>query len=70
MNIEQLNEQFTNETVCRQFFEAARWPKGRICPHSSLSKIYYRSGVLDSILEKTATWYMQMRPCDYNHPKL
>ena len=40
MNIEQLNEQFSNETVCRQFFEAARWPKGRICPHCSFNVSY------------------------------
>ena len=40
MNIEQFNEQFSNETVCRQFFEAARWPKGRICPHCSFNVSY------------------------------
>ncbi len=35
MNIEQLNIQFSNEAICRDFFEAARWPNGRICPHCS-----------------------------------
>ncbi len=33
MNIDQLQNWFPDEPVCRQFFEAARWPKGRICPH-------------------------------------
>ena len=36
MNIEQLNLQFSNEAICRDFFEAARWPNGRICPHCSI----------------------------------
>ena len=33
MNIDQLRTWFPDETACRQFFENARWPKGRICPH-------------------------------------
>jgi transposase-like protein len=33
MNIDQLRNWFPDETACRQFFENARWPKGRICPH-------------------------------------
>lgn len=33
MDIDQLNTQFKNDTICRLFFEAARWPSGRICPH-------------------------------------
>lgn len=41
MNIDQLNEQFSNERICRNFFEAARWPAGRICPHCSF-KVSYR----------------------------
>jgi transposase-like protein len=40
MNIDQLNAQFSNETVCRNFFEAARWPNGRICPHCSFDISY------------------------------
>jgi len=28
MNIDQLNAQFSDETICRKFFEAARWPEG------------------------------------------
>jgi len=41
MNIDQLNAQFANETICRRFFEAGRWPTGRICPHC-LFKVSYR----------------------------
>jgi len=37
MNIDQLNAQFSDETICRKFFEAARWPEGRICPHCSFN---------------------------------
>jgi transposase-like protein len=33
MNIDQLRNWFPDETACRQFFETARWPNGRICPH-------------------------------------
>jgi transposase-like protein len=40
MNIDQLNAQFSDETICRQFFEAARWPEGRICPHCSFNVSY------------------------------
>lgn len=40
MNIDQLNAQFCNETICRQFFEAARWHAGRICPHCSFNVSY------------------------------
>lgn len=40
MNIEQLNLQFSNEAICRDFFEAARWPNGRICPHCSFNISY------------------------------
>lgn len=40
MNIDEFNAQFSNETICRQFFEAARWPDGRICPHCSYNVSY------------------------------
>jgi hypothetical protein len=40
MNLEQLNAQFSSEAQCRQFFEAARWPNGRICPHCSFTTSY------------------------------
>jgi len=40
MNIDQLNAQFSDETICRKFFEAARWPEGRICPHCSFNVSY------------------------------
>lgn len=40
MNIDQLNAQFANETICRRFFEAARWPDGRICPHCGFNVSY------------------------------
>ncbi len=40
MNIDQLNAQFANDTICRRFFEAARWPTGRICPHCSFNISY------------------------------
>ena len=40
MNIDQLNTEFANETTCRRFFEAARWPTGRICPHCAYSVSY------------------------------
>ena len=33
MNLNQLRKQFPDEDACRQFFESARWPSGRICPH-------------------------------------
>ena len=40
MTIDQLNKQFPNEHVCRIFFEAARWPSGRMCPHCSCNVSY------------------------------
>jgi transposase-like protein len=40
MNIDQLNAQFKDETICRRFFEAARWPTGRICPHCGFNVSY------------------------------
>jgi transposase-like protein len=40
MNIDQLNAQFANDSICRRFFEAARWPTGRICPHCSFNISY------------------------------
>ena len=40
MNIEQLNAQFSSEAICRQFFEAVRWPDGRVCPHCSFTISY------------------------------
>jgi len=40
MNIDQLNAQFKDDTNCRRFFEAARWPAGRICPHCSFDISY------------------------------
>lgn len=33
MNLNQLRKQFPDENSCRQFFESALWPSGRICPH-------------------------------------
>ena len=33
MDLRTFQEQFSNESVCRQFIEAIRWPNGRICPH-------------------------------------
>ena len=33
MHIDQLRNWFPDETACRQFFENARWPNGRVCPH-------------------------------------
>jgi len=33
MDIYRLKQQFTNEDICRKFFENSRWPNGRICPH-------------------------------------
>lgn len=40
MNIDQLNVLFPNERICRKFFEAARWPAGRVCPHCSYDVSY------------------------------
>jgi transposase-like protein len=40
MNIDRLNAQFSNETICRRFFESARWPNGRICPHCGFGVSY------------------------------
>jgi len=51
MNIDQLNTQFKNETICRYFFEAARWPGGRICPHCSFN-ISYRIKVSRSYKDR------------------
>ena len=33
MDLKRFQKQFSDETVCRQFFEAIRWPTGRSCPH-------------------------------------
>ena len=33
MDIDQLRNWFPDETACRQFFENARRPEGRICSH-------------------------------------
>jgi transposase-like protein len=38
MNLNQFKEQFSNETLCRKFFESIRWPSGRICPHCGHAK--------------------------------
>jgi len=44
MNIDQLRQQFPDENSCRQFFETARWPNGRICPHCGYNVSYLISG--------------------------
>jgi len=44
MNIDQLRQQFSDENSCRQFFESARWPGGRICPHCGYNVSYVISG--------------------------
>ena len=44
MNIDQLRQQFPDENSCRQFFETARWPDGRICPHCGYNVSYLISG--------------------------
>lgn len=38
MNLNQFRRQFPNETSCRKFVEAIRWPTGRICPHCGHDK--------------------------------
>ena len=40
MDIDQLRQQFPDENSCRQFFEDARWPNGRICPHCGYDVSY------------------------------
>ena len=40
MNIDQLRQQFLEEHTCRKFFETARWPNGRICPHCGCDVSY------------------------------
>jgi transposase-like protein len=40
MDIDQLKQQFPNEDICRKFFENARWPNGRICPHCGFNISY------------------------------
>ena len=40
MNIDQLRNWFPDETACRRFFEDARWPQGRICPHCGDKESY------------------------------
>ena len=44
MNIDQLRQQFPDEKSCRQFFEDARWPNGRICPHCGHEVSYLIKG--------------------------
>ena len=44
MNIDQLRQQFPDEISCRQFFEDARWPNGRICPHCAYNVSYLIKG--------------------------
>ena len=44
MNIDQLRQQFPDENSCRQFFEDARWPNGRICPHCAYDVSYLIKG--------------------------
>lgn len=51
MNIDQLNAQFATDSVCRRFFEAARWPAGRICPHCSFT-ISYKIRVKDPQVDR------------------
>ena len=38
MNIDHLRKKFSNETVCRQFFESVIWKDGRRCPHCGHAK--------------------------------
>lgn len=40
MNMDQLRQQFPDEATCRQFFEAVRWPTGRLCPHCGFDASY------------------------------
>jgi len=44
MNIDQLRQQFPDENTCRHFFEHARWPNGRICPHCGHEVSYLIQG--------------------------
>jgi len=47
MNLNQLRNQFPNESACRQFFESIRWPSGRICPHCGHNKSWTIKSVVD-----------------------
>ncbi len=40
MNMDQLRQEFPNEQCCRDFFEAIRWPTGRVCPHCEFTASY------------------------------
>jgi DNA-directed RNA polymerase subunit RPC12/RpoP len=40
MNIDRLHDQFSNESICGRFFESARWPDERICPHCGFNVSY------------------------------
>ena len=44
MDIDQLREQFPDETACRKFFESIIWQNGRFCPHCDCAKSYPLSG--------------------------
>lgn len=33
MDLRTFQSQFSDESICRKFIEAIRWPAGRICPH-------------------------------------
>lgn len=47
MDIDKLRKQFPNESICRDFFEAVRWPDGRICPHCGNNVSYVITGTIN-----------------------
>ena len=40
MNLSEMIQDFADETKCRAYLEALRWPNGVICPHCQCSKVY------------------------------
>jgi hypothetical protein len=44
MAIDQLREQFPDETACREFFESVIWQNGRSCPNCDFQISYLLSG--------------------------
>lgn len=44
MNLDQFRTQFSNETVCRQYFESQIWRYGRKCPHCGGTKSWRLKG--------------------------
>jgi len=51
MNIDQFRDNFSDETVCRTFFESFIWPEGRRCSHCGHGKSYRIKSVRPGMYE-------------------